>query len=328
MTHACNTKWLRGLAYTVTILTFVASVSPLAQADVIEASDDVFGAGSLTIDTDQELEFLDVTFSLGLSVNAVSSELGFEGAFEGFRYATAAEVASLVNNFGFSPGAVGSYPVYVAGNLGSDQLSGLVSLLGVTATISSPASRLVQGYAESLPGCTVPVITIRDFSAHPTLGNDDTFAIQGCSGPSNSAPSLGSFLVRPAVMVPGYSCLGFANPLDDGPVTVKNNRAIPFKATLLDPDGFEINDTNIPEVPVLQVLFSDGTSAATDVTSESLPAGNSTEGNQFEYRDGHWQFNLLTRNFSAPGTYSVSLESGDSTQYVVDPLCLGTFVIE
>ena len=64
-----------------------------------------------------------------------------------------------------------------------------------------------------------------------------------------------------------------------------------------------------------------------DVTNEALPAGAGTTGNQFEFVNDGWQFNLKTKNYSAAGTYHVEMVSGDDSEYLVAPMCSGEFVI-
>ena len=57
---------------------------------------------NLTIDTNTSLEWLDLTLSLNMSMNEVLSELGAGGLFEGFRYATRAEIDVLWSNAGIA----------------------------------------------------------------------------------------------------------------------------------------------------------------------------------------------------------------------------------
>jgi DNA-binding beta-propeller fold protein YncE len=128
---------------------------------------------------------------------------------------------------------------------------------------------------------------------------------------------------------PVISCAGFQPPAEFGPITVKKNRAIPFKAELFGEDGFEITATDLAAAPVIQVHFTsadDGTPV--DVTDDALPAGASSEGNVFEFTGDHWRYNLMTSNYTAAGTYLVSMESGDSDEYVIAPTCEVSFVIE
>ena len=54
-----------------------------------------------------------------------------------------------------------------------------------------------------------------------------------------------------------------------------------------------------------------------------------TDGNIFEYNPDTlmWQFNLKTKNYTAPGTYTITMKSGDENEYLVET-CTATFVIE
>lgn len=71
-----------------------------AGAGVVPGDDPVFGAGSLTIDTDTNLAWLDISFTDARGYADVSSELGIGGDFEGFRIATEAEVLTFFSNAG------------------------------------------------------------------------------------------------------------------------------------------------------------------------------------------------------------------------------------
>lgn len=129
-------------------------------------------------------------------------------------------------------------------------------------------------------------------------------------------------------VIPLYSCSGFEAPCNSGPIKVKKNRVIPLKAQLFDSNGQLITPTDISDPPVVQVIYQSGTSPATDMTSEALAAGQGTVGNQFVFHDGKWQFNLETKNYTAKGTYTVRIESGDATAYGISPTCIMIFVIE
>ena len=88
-------------------------------------------------------------------------------------------------------------------------------------------------------------------------------------------------------------------------MTVKKNRALPLKAQLFDSDGNPITDLDIVAPPVIQVIFTPATGGTPlDVTDDALPAGQGTEGNQFEFSGGKWQFNLKTQNYTSQGTYT------------------------
>lgn len=132
------------------------------------------------------------------------------------------------------------------------------------------------------------------------------------------------------VTIEVYSCIGFESPMNSGPVTVNKNRVLPLKAQLVDQNGLLITDSDISFPPLIQVVKAlTGGEPPIDVTNESLPAGLGTDGNQFVYTiDGKWHYNLMTKNFSGPGAYNVSLVSGIETEYQVNPSCTATFIIE
>jgi len=151
------------------------------------------------------------------------------------------------------------------------------------------------------------------------------------SGPGGVGPGTGdavSDYVYYDPWIAGYSCSGFDPPMDKGAVRVKKNRVLPLKAVLLDENGYLLTDADISAPPVIQVMWNSATAgAAIDVTDDALSAGKGTEGNQFEFRDGKWQFNLKTKNYTAPGTYTVTMTSGDMC-YVIESTCTATFKIE
>lgn len=125
-----------------------------------------------------------------------------------------------------------------------------------------------------------------------------------------------------------YYCDGFQPPMASGPVTARGNRALPLKARLFDVDGHGITDLDLAAPPVIQVLFASGQDGdPLDVTQDAYPAGWGTEGNEFEYNltDGVWQYNLKTKNYSACGTYTITIVSGDESEYIIDPACQASF---
>ena len=143
------------------------------------------------------------------------------------------------------------------------------------------------------------------------------------------ATDHGLFLATPVVSVPVFGCQGFEPPLDEGPVTVKKNRVLPLKARLADADGLLVTSADITALPVISVFFDDNIAPSPiDVTTDALSAGQGTDGNQFTFDGSKWAFNLKTKNYTASGTYTITMVSGDSAEYVVSPTCMATFVIE
>jgi hypothetical protein len=128
---------------------------------------------------------------------------------------------------------------------------------------------------------------------------------------------------------PAYACVGFEPPLADGPVTVRGNRALPLKAELLDEDDVPLTDADLSAAPVVQVEYHSGIGGTPeDVSDQALWAGQGSDGNAFEFSGDRWRFNLKVGNFDAPGTYVITMISGDEAEYRVEPTCEAEFVVE
>jgi hypothetical protein len=127
--------------------------------------------------------------------------------------------------------------------------------------------------------------------------------------------------------VPSFYSLGFQPPVDNPAIAikVKKNRVIPLKAQLFDASTSPV--TNLSSPPVIEVWYSSETEPAVEVSDQALSAGQGTEGNQFVFSDGKWQFNLLTKKYTASGTYTVKMVPGGNG-YTIDPTPTATFVIE
>ena len=130
---------------------------------------------------------------------------------------------------------------------------------------------------------------------------------------------------------PAISSGGFQSPMDKGPVTVKKNRVLPLKAEFLDENGIPVTDLDVTAPPVLQVIYDSGNPATDpiDVTKDALSAGHGTDGNQFEYdsSSGRWKFNLMTKNYTAIGTYIISMVAGSECEYIIESVPTATFVL-
>ncbi|MCZ6522263.1 MAG: hypothetical protein O7A68_00135 [Alphaproteobacteria bacterium] len=130
------------------------------------------------------------------------------------------------------------------------------------------------------------------------------------------------------IRVPTFSCVGF-DGIGDTTFAVTRPRAIPLRAELLD-DGIPVTDADILAPPVLQAVFDSSQPAdpPVDGTALALPARQGTTGDQFLFNGEKWEHNLLTLRYSAPGTRTVKMVSGDSDAYIIDPTCEATYVIE
>ncbi len=125
------------------------------------------------------------------------------------------------------------------------------------------------------------------------------------------------------------SCVVSEAPLDNGPAKIKKNCVLPFRAELFDKSSIPVTDVNIFTPPMIQVIFEPET-VAVDLTNDALSAGKGTEDNQFffDFAGSKWRFNLKTRNYTSPGTYKVSMVTGDPNEYIIDPVCMAVFCIE
>jgi hypothetical protein len=154
----------------------------------------IIDEGIHTHDTAQGLLFLDVNLSTNRSYNDVITQFGSGGDFEGYRYATFAEVGTLINNSGFSPGAPTVGGGSATGDTGADQLNALSILLGPTR--SNEFYNLVDGVTADFitGGSPAQQWAVRIFDiANPTL--DDV--VQSLTVPHTLATTdYGHFLVK------------------------------------------------------------------------------------------------------------------------------------
>ena len=169
----------------------------------------------------------------------------------------------------------------------------------------------------------VPTHSIYSFNV--TADADGIDVDLGPGSVFDSNPFVQGIMVN---MLSKYTCIGFDAPLAKGPVKVNKKRALPLKMMLLDEAGNIVTEFLNDTPPVLQVLYSAHVSdTPTDVTTDALGAGMGSEGNQFELNDdGSWQYNLKTNNYTASGTYTVSVVLNSA--YVLDTNCVASFVVK
>ena len=125
------------------------------------------------------------------------------------------------------------------------------------------------------------------------------------------------------------TCEGFQPPFDVAlALNAKAKRAIPLKAQLFDVNNVSVTSTTLnAAAPVVIVSYSSGIIQAVDETSLLDPVGRSSSGNSFNFdaTTGNWWFNLDSSPFTASGTYTVTMQSGDATKYRLSPQCSGSF---
>jgi len=142
--------------------------------------------------------------------------------------------------------------------------------------------------------------------------------------------------VGPAV--PIYACRGFEPPMNlaslpramgGGVIArkVAKNRVLPFKASLVDADGNLV--THLGTAPRIEVRPDEEVGGPeADVVEYALLTGNGSAGDAFELSGSSWHFNMKIQEISAPGRYLATMASGDTTEYLIDPVCEGVFLIE
>lgn len=190
---------------------------------------------------------------------------------------------------------------------------------------------LPAGQVYTFPPGGVDSFKVRDisFSAYLDPGNVTAF-ITGLTftGAGNFTGTMIP-VIELSPPAPVYTCVGFQSPADK-PIHVKKNSTIPLKAQLFYIDSSPVVGTDIVSDPVLKVYFKSNTGGGTyDVTGTVHSVGLGTDGNRFVFTtDGIWQFNLKTPGSIAKGTYTLSIESGDKSEYLIDPTCKASVVVE
>lgn len=118
------------------------------------------------------------------------------------------------------------------------------------------------------------------------------------------------------------TCAGFEPPFDKAlSLKSKVKRAIPVDIMLTDSDGFTVTNIDIAAPPVINVLFNAQVFGEVPPnTDDLLPLGSANDNNlfRFDLDSGQWVYNLGTKKFTAAGTYTVMIASGDNTEYTID----------
>lgn len=198
---------IRLAALGATLAGACAWMNPAAAALVSQSSS--FGADTITHDTGTGFDWLDVTITLGLSINTVTAQFGAGGTYDGYRYATKAEIAQLFLDGGlaqplFSDTTPANVPAVQA----------MIALLGITSTQICPGGGLCLdtiGWESDTTGFAGPntnyAAVLQFQPPAPTNGvclpvGCATALAQGFGsspGDGNYAdPGVGSFLVRTA----------------------------------------------------------------------------------------------------------------------------------
>ena len=154
--------------------------------------------GTTTLDTDQNLVWLDLTESTNRSYNDVAGQFGAGGDYEGYRHATTSELTTLFTNAGFPPPHF-STPATLA-------LLALANLLGVTEVNGTPgtagSSLVAEGFFDdgnSAAGVGVASLLYAEFDGFE-LARVQTDDQNGT--PAFVTYNAGNWLVRDHIDVP------------------------------------------------------------------------------------------------------------------------------
>ncbi len=147
--------------------------------------------GITTLDTDSGLRWLDLTGTANRSFTDISGQLGLGGEFEGYRYASSAEVQSFIANAGI----IGFQNGFNDFNF--QPISDLLNLLGgplSQSTFTTQSGGITSDI--SLPGLRNSINLIINESA--LTGATGTFSISL----TQTFSSMGSWLVQPVPIPP------------------------------------------------------------------------------------------------------------------------------
>jgi len=172
---------------------------------------DIEDYGSFTRDTISGLDWLDLTETVNMSYDSVSSQTGTGGSFEGWRYASSIELSSFWDNAGGNSSIQGFSTVHEGQTdimldfLGITQVygtSGLYTSNRATGILSDGAFNRFSNEIEHLIG-TIQSST--DLSGTGMYGTDKFDASEAWVAPDYSHSAYGSFLVRDYAPAPTTS---------------------------------------------------------------------------------------------------------------------------
>lgn len=165
-----------------------------AAAGLISIDDANFGAGALTRDTVSGLDWLDLTLSINRTFIDVSSQFGPSGDFDGFRYATNAEIADFWTAAGIPD--IGSM---TAANIAPAQ--NLMDLIGSTS--------FQVGIGDGREALAIGANAFRSDLDGVIFGGPTIKAVVADFQSGNAATTVGHWLVREnaAAAVPEPSSL-------------------------------------------------------------------------------------------------------------------------
>lgn len=172
-----------------------------ARATLITGTDPSFGANSLTIDTQTELAWLNLSFTQGLSYNQVLADMQPGGRFSGYTFASTQEAINL-----FADAGIGAPNIY---SLSTPAIGTLISFVGSTGPINGYSGFIgISGTSDGSGGQEAPAIYASGIN-----GTEYYIAYDGTDGTSygdsTSTPDVGDWLVK-TVPEPGIWSVAIA----------------------------------------------------------------------------------------------------------------------
>jgi len=156
-----------------------------------------------------------------------------------------------------------------------------------------------------------------------------TFLALLFSGRILATSAVDSMEIVPMTII---DCNGFMPPFDQSlSLKKKTKRAIPIDMVLTDAEGVTVTDADIVASPVINILFNAQVFGEVPPDSDDLlPLGSANDDNifRFDLDEGQWIYNLGTKQFTAAGTYTVKVASGDTSEYTINAPngeCMQTF---
>jgi hypothetical protein len=138
--------------------------------------------------------------------------------------------------------------------------------------------------------------------------------------------------VAPSAHDQEFVCLGFFPPMTMAVRIAKKRRALPLKAALLTQFGAQIQEAALTAPPVVVVTYDSALAVeiVAEASGDTVHTRQSSKGNRFSFDAGsmQWVYNMKIENYDAPGTYTITMISGDETTYRIEPNCTGTLVVD
>jgi hypothetical protein len=247
----------------------------------------------------------EVYFELGSSI------IDDEGTFQGPH--TVELIVDNTNGTLITPGMDLSLYVNIKGTaaFGTDYSS----------TLQIPTIFVINAGNWPLPGTTKKIELDVNVIDDALLEDNETVRFEvSLTGPGK----LGSQVEHTVTIIDDdqvlLSCIGFLPPFYKPQVIPNKSKAvIPLKVRLFY-QGIPVTDVDFTSPPEVTVAIGGMVYGDENDDGAIQPVGKSNMDNVFVYEnvEGFWSYRLNTYQFPTPGVYTVSVRSGDQTEYSID----------